>query len=491
MRTEDGRLTELAYDAGRQLASIMVPGLGGDAGVTTSFGYDVRGNRVTATADAGPAAGTVTHTFDLADRLTSVMGVDGTATTYAYDGAGLRASATTGGVTQSFVWDVTAAYPLLLTDAEHAYVYGVAGVPLAQVGLDDGAVDYLHVDALGSVVATTDAAGTVTAEGDYDLYGVPLSDVGADPVGAVTRFGYAGEYTDPTGYIYLRARYYDPATAQFLTVDPLVDTTGNPYGYTGGNPLQYVDPLGLDALQDFGDWVAGFGDTLTFGGTREIRRLINYLAWGETDDMVDNCSVFYEWGGYAGNIASLVPLTGGLAWATRGLSALAPRATAAVSNAVARTTAAVSNAVARATAAVSRGMARVSDNIAVAMARGADAGSVSLPGRGAANTARTSGELRPVGAVLESIDDVYANPQLLSGQHPVMVESMLRGTPGWRIETLGRGSHAGQGWVFRQYTGAGNPTGLQLRWHPGGGHHGPAPYWRVVGPNGDLGGIIR
>ena len=37
-----------------------------------------------------------------------------------------------------------------------------------------------------------------------------------------------------TGYVYLRARYYDPTTAQFITVDPLVDSTGTPYGYTGG-----------------------------------------------------------------------------------------------------------------------------------------------------------------------------------------------------------------------------------------------------------------
>ena len=64
-------------------------------------------------------------------------------------------------------------------------------------------------------------------------------------------------------------------------------------------------------------------------------------------------------------------------------------------------------------------------------------------------------------------------------------------TPGWQVEKLGRGSQAGRGWVFRQHTPAGNPTGQQLRWHPGGGHHGPDPYWRVVGSNGDLGGIIR
>ena len=32
-------------------------------------------------------------------------------------------------------------------------------------------------------------------------------------------------------------RYYDPATEQFLSVDPLADVTGTPYAYTGGDPV--------------------------------------------------------------------------------------------------------------------------------------------------------------------------------------------------------------------------------------------------------------
>jgi len=90
-----------------------------------------------------------------------------------------------------------------------------------------------------------------------------------------------------------------------------------------------------------------------------------------------------------------------------------------------------------------------------------------------------------------TIDEVMTNPKLLAGETPEQVEAALGKIPGWKVETLGKGSRAGQGWVFRQYTENGNPTGLQIRWHPGGGHHGPEPYWRVVGPNGDLGGIIR
>src|SRR5579875_3344545 len=42
--------------------------------------------------------------------------------------------------------------------------------------------------------------------------------------GARSPFGYAGQYTDPeTGFQYLQARYYDLATGQFLTRDPLVE----------------------------------------------------------------------------------------------------------------------------------------------------------------------------------------------------------------------------------------------------------------------------
>ena len=51
---------------------------------------------------------------------------------------------------------------------------------------------------------------------------------------------------EPTGFYYLRARYYDPAIGQFLTVDPEVATTLSPHGYVAGNPLNNVDPRGLD-----------------------------------------------------------------------------------------------------------------------------------------------------------------------------------------------------------------------------------------------------
>ena len=309
----DGRA--LTYDAARQLTALVTPTTTPDeAPITTGYTYDGRGNRATATADTGPAAGTITHAYDQANRLTSVTGADSSTTTYTYAATGLRATATTGTTTERYTWDTLAGIPLLLTDHTHAYLYGNGSIPLAQVDLTDGTVDYLHADTLGSVRSTTDATGAVTSDADYDPYGRPEAPTFV-PTAEVTRFGYAGEYADPTGYLYLRARYYDPESAQFLTRDPLEATTGNPYGYTDGNPLQFTDPLGLDWLDDTGNWVAGFGDTVTFGGTKEIRRLINYAMNGETDDcsVINECSTFYTWGsvgGVFGSVATVVA-TGG------------------------------------------------------------------------------------------------------------------------------------------------------------------------------------
>jgi RHS repeat-associated protein len=62
---------------------------------------------------------------------------------------------------------------------------------------------------------------------------------------ATTPLGYDGEYTNSdTGLIYLRARVYDPATGQFMSVDPKVAETIAPYGYAKDDPLALGDPSG-------------------------------------------------------------------------------------------------------------------------------------------------------------------------------------------------------------------------------------------------------
>lgn len=180
--------------------------------------------------------------WDAANRLTTAT-VDGTEYAYGYFADGLRATAATGEQQTSFVWATAAAVPRLLTDDAHRYLYGPSSTPIAQID-DGGTVHYLHADLTGNIRAVTDEGGAVVAASDYSAYGIEHA-VRDAAVSEVTAFGYAGEYADATGLIYLRARYYDPATAQFLSVDALIDLTQAPYGYANGNPLQFVDPLGL------------------------------------------------------------------------------------------------------------------------------------------------------------------------------------------------------------------------------------------------------
>ena len=77
------------------------------------------------------------------------------------------------------------------------------------------------------VRALTNSAGSVVNTYEYDAYGQRTSTT-------YNPFGYTGEYTDQeSGLIYLRARYYDPSTQQFLTVDPLLASTEEAYAYVG------------------------------------------------------------------------------------------------------------------------------------------------------------------------------------------------------------------------------------------------------------------
>ncbi len=65
---------------------------------------------------------------------------------------------------------------------------------------------------------------------------------------SANHFLYDGQYLDSiSGLYYLRARWYDPATGQFTSVDALVALTDQPYSYAGNNPINGGDFSGLCA----------------------------------------------------------------------------------------------------------------------------------------------------------------------------------------------------------------------------------------------------
>jgi RHS repeat-associated protein len=237
-----GNLTTLptgatgSYDNASELTSSTL------SSTTTSYTYNGDGERTQAAAGGTTTA---SASYNGAQELTAYNNVGvANMTAATYDGSGLRQTATTGGTTQNFTWDPSGSLPRLLIDSTNAYIYGHGNTPLEQVNLTSGTITYLVSDLLGSVRGVVNTSGTLTAHTSYDAWGNPEG----TSLASSTPLGYAGAYTDPSGLNYLINRYYDPSTGQFLTVDPLVDQTGQPYAYSADNPVIEADPDGKGGI---------------------------------------------------------------------------------------------------------------------------------------------------------------------------------------------------------------------------------------------------
>jgi RHS repeat-associated protein len=229
-----------------------------------TYTYNEAGERTKTTPTTGPAT---SYGYDQVGELIAVTRpkegeIPAREDGYSYDGEGLRASETISGTTLYWTWDVAEAVPLLLSDGANSYIYGPDGLPVEQINNSTGAVLYLHHNQAGSTRLLTGSTGKTEGSYSYNAYGTP-EHTGT----ATTPLGYDSQYTSSdTGLIYLRNRVYDPATAQFLTVDPLDEdsstlahATGEqyvaaalrsasgsgPYVYANDNPLKNYDPTGL------------------------------------------------------------------------------------------------------------------------------------------------------------------------------------------------------------------------------------------------------
>jgi RHS repeat-associated protein len=207
------------------------------------------------------SAGTTDVTIDI---LGYYAGGVPTSATYAYNGDGLRADATTNASSGHFVWDSDPTVPHLLDDGVRYYIYGPDSQPAEQIS-NAAAAYYIH-DQLGSTRALTDDTGALVATYSYGPFGALTSHTGT----ADTLLRWSAQVEDGGGLYYLRARYYDPSTAQFLTRDPIEQLTEEPYQYANNDPLDLTDPTGLCSLGCAFGWVGvgvaavGIG-VVTFG----------------------------------------------------------------------------------------------------------------------------------------------------------------------------------------------------------------------------------
>jgi RHS repeat-associated protein len=121
-------------------------------------------------------------------------------------------------------------------------------------------------EALATTAATAFGAGGTFAPGDepgltdrVGPYGERLGEADLDPDTASPDYLWhtatrADTLPGSTGITIVGARAYLPATGEFLTADPLVDSGQNLYGYTDGDPINAKDTSGNESETDW-TWV--------------------------------------------------------------------------------------------------------------------------------------------------------------------------------------------------------------------------------------------
>ena len=180
------------------------------------------------------------YEYDEFNRLTRHMGllID---EEYTYYGNNLRMGIydLEGNLTTQHIYDGQNVAVDVTRDGTYTYKRGLDLVSRSKEG---GEEEYYYFDPHGSVRAIVSETGEILDKYEYSDYGEVIGEYYGD-----NPFKYCAEYQDYSvrePKIYLRNRYYQPSTGRFLTSDPAQDGM-NWYMYCGGDPVNYVDPLGL------------------------------------------------------------------------------------------------------------------------------------------------------------------------------------------------------------------------------------------------------
>ncbi|MCQ2144237.1 MAG: hypothetical protein MJY72_00680 [Bacteroidales bacterium] len=164
--------------------------------------------------------------------------------------------------------------------------------------IQSGGVRYFMRDHLGNTRVVTDGSGNVVERNDYYPFGERHSD-SSMPTAATNRWRFAGKEIQPlggTGWLDFGARQYDSFLGRWTTLDPLAEKYPgiSPYSYCAGNPINFVDPDGLDRweINGQGRIVNRYEDT-----TRDAFYFITEDGIDENRSITFSYNTFHEDGG--------------------------------------------------------------------------------------------------------------------------------------------------------------------------------------------------
>ena len=243
-KLDDGAATTSTYDVANRI--IYSESLAG----RTTYTYDASGNERQVEEPSGDIS---TRTWSYENKLVQLEQPMGVVTTYAYalvrrDDTEQRVTKDDGTDVTRFVWDEDRVVAELdefgAAAAEYTLEPAAFGNLLSQQRA--AASSYYHYDALGSTRDLTDAAEVATDDYTYDAFGTTATESGTteNPYRYVGREGYY--YDAESGLYTLRQRTYGTGDGRFLSEDPVRADEENLYRYVGNDPVNQIDPSGLD-----------------------------------------------------------------------------------------------------------------------------------------------------------------------------------------------------------------------------------------------------